>query len=171
MLLKCADRPDRLSQFLKTAQNHNFLVENPRKTGETANLPKNFYVVFYLLTAELSHGIFFSITFYPKKEDCHDEIDEKRIRKIMEVLWAADEPLCRADIIARSQDKTWKDSSVHILLNSMLKKEAIQEAGFVRRGKGYGRVFTPQSPRKLILLATCSTGKIVHSCLGCSLVS
>ncbi len=61
----------------------------------------------------------------------------------MEVLWAADEPLCRADIIARSQDKTWKDSSVHILLNSMLKKEAIQEAGFVRRGKGYGRVFTP----------------------------
>lgn len=63
--------------------------------------------------------------------------------EIMEVLWAADEPLCRADIIARSQDKTWKDSSVHILLNSMLKKEAIQEAGFVRRGKGYGRVFTP----------------------------
>ena len=59
--------------------------------------------------------------------------------EIMEVLWAADEPLCRADIIARSQDKTWKDSSVHILL----KKEAIQEAGFVRRGKGYGRVFTP----------------------------
>ena len=51
--------------------------------------------------------------------------------EIMEVLWAADEPLCRADIIARSQDKTWKDSSVHILLNSMLKKEAIQEAGFV----------------------------------------
>lgn len=91
--------------------------------------------------------------------------------EIMEVLWAADEPLCRADIIARSQDKTWKDSSVHILLNSMLKKEAIQEAGFVRRGKGYGRVFTPQPPRKLILLATCSTGKIVHSCLGCSLVS
>ena len=38
--------------------------------------------------------------------------------EIMEVLWAADEPLCRADIIARSQDKTWKDSSVHILLNS-----------------------------------------------------
>ena len=36
--------------------------------------------------------------------------------EIMEVLWAADEPLCRADIIARSQDKTWKDSSVHILL-------------------------------------------------------
>lgn len=51
--------------------------------------------------------------------------------EIMEVLWAADEPLCRADIIARSQDKTWKDSSVHILLNSMLKKEAIQEAGFL----------------------------------------
>ena len=69
--------------------------------------------------------------------------------EIMEVLWAADEPLCRADIIARSQDKTWKDSSVHILLNSMLKKEAIQEAGFVRRGKGYGRVFNRKDSAQL----------------------
>lgn len=88
--------------------------------------------------------------------------------EIMEVLWAADEPLCRADIIARSQDKTWKDSSVHILLNSMLKKEAIQEAGFVRRGKGYGRVFTLPFLRKPTLPATCSTGKTAPNCLGCS---
>ncbi len=86
--------------------------------------------------------VYFNVTFLPKKEVCHDETDKSEL-EIMEVLWAADEPLCRADIIARSQDKTWKDSSVHILLNSMLKKEAIQEAGFVRRGKGYGRVFTP----------------------------
>lgn len=28
--------------------------------------------------------------------------------EIMEVLWAADEPLCRADIIARSQTKPGK---------------------------------------------------------------
>lgn len=89
--------------------------------------------------------------------------------EIMEVLWAADEPLCRADIIARSQDKTWKDSSVHILLNSMLKKEAIQEAGFVRRGKGYGRVFTPPFRKKLTLPVTCSTGKTVPNCPGCLL--
>ena len=61
--------------------------------------------------------------------------------EIMEVLWAADEPLCRADIIARSQDKTWKDSSVHILLNSMLKKEAIQEAGFVEEASCAGTLF------------------------------
>ena len=79
--------------------------------------------------------------------------------EIMEVLWAADEPLCRADIIARSQDKTWKDSSVHILLALC----AVERAMAV--------YLPPQFPRKLILLVTCSTGKIVHSCLGCSLVS
>ncbi|MFR0734692.1 MAG: hypothetical protein ACLSHU_11375 [Oscillospiraceae bacterium] len=77
--------------------------------------------------------------------------------------------LCRADIIARSQDKTWKDSSVHILLNSMLKKEAIQEAGFVRRGKGYGRVFTPAISEEAYLPVTCSTGKTVPNCPGCLL--
>ena len=71
--------------------------------------------------------------------------------EIMEVLWAADEPLCRADIIARSQDKTWKDSSVHILLNSMLKKEAIQEAGFVRRGERIWPCIHPPPFRKKLL--------------------
>ena len=80
--------------------------------------------------------------------------------EIMEVLWAADEPLCRADIIARSQDKTWKDSSVHILLNSMLKKEAIQDMA----------VYSPPPFRKkLTLPVTCSTGKTVPNCPGCLL--
>ncbi len=89
--------------------------------------------------------------------------------EIMEVLWAADEPLCRADIIARSQDKTWKDSSVHILLNSMLKKEAIQEAGFVRRGKGYGRVFTPAiSEEAYSCRQPVQPERAAPNCLGCS---
>ena len=33
------------------------------------------------------------------------------------------------------------DSSVHILLNSMLKKGAIRQAGFVKCGKTCGRVY------------------------------
>ena len=35
--------------------------------------------------------------------------------EIMDVLWASDVPLSRADLLARSEEKTWKDSSVHIL--------------------------------------------------------
>ena len=68
--------------------------------------------------------------------------------EIMDVLWAAGEPLSRADLLTRSEGKTWKDSSVHILLNSMLKKELIREAGFVKRSKTYGRTFVPTMTRE-----------------------
>ena len=61
--------------------------------------------------------------------------------QIMDVLWGADIPLSRADLLERSEGKSWKDSSVHILLNGLLKKGAILEAGFVKRSKTYGRTF------------------------------
>lgn len=68
--------------------------------------------------------------------------------EIMDVLWAAGEPMSRADLLNQSGEKTWKDSSVHILLNSMLKKELIREAGFVKRSKTYGRTFVPTMTRE-----------------------
>lgn len=68
--------------------------------------------------------------------------------EIMDVLWGADKPLSRADLLSRSEEKTWKDSSVHILLNSLLQKGAIAEAGLVRRSKTYGRVFAPTMTRE-----------------------
>ena len=52
--------------------------------------------------------------------------------EIMDVLWAAEQPLSRSDLLEDSQEKTWKDSSVHILLNGMLQKGVIREAGFDR---------------------------------------
>jgi len=61
--------------------------------------------------------------------------------EIMELLWKEGRPLTSADIVKLSVEKTWKDSSIHILINSLLKKGAIQEAGFIRTGKGYGRTF------------------------------
>jgi len=61
--------------------------------------------------------------------------------EIMDVLWASDKPLSRADLLERSEEKTWKDSSVHILLNGLLQKQAIREAGMVKRSKTYGRTF------------------------------
>lgn len=61
--------------------------------------------------------------------------------EILEVLWNAEKPLTGKEIIKFSKNKSWKDSSLHILLNSLLKKGAIIESGFVRTGKGYGRTF------------------------------
>ena len=68
--------------------------------------------------------------------------------EIMDVLWASDVPLSRADLLDRSEEKTWKDSSVHILLNGLLRKEAIKEVGFVKRSKTYGRTFSPTLTRE-----------------------
>ena len=68
--------------------------------------------------------------------------------EIMDVLWNAGEPLSRADLLMHSEDKTWKDSSVHILINGLLAKDAIREAGFVKRSKTYGRTFAPTLTRE-----------------------
>ena len=68
--------------------------------------------------------------------------------EIMDVLWDTGEPMSRADLLDHSEGKSWKDSSVHILLNGLLAKNAIREAGFVKRSKTYGRVFAPNLTRE-----------------------
>ena len=72
----------------------------------------------------------------------------KSEKEIMDVLWASSVPLSRADLLERSEQKSWKDSSVHILLNGLLQKKAIREAGFVKRSKTYGRTFAPTLTRE-----------------------
>lgn len=68
--------------------------------------------------------------------------------EIMDVLWESGEPMSRADLLSHSNEKTWKDSSVHILLNGLLQKNAIREAGVVKRSKTYGRTFVPTMSRE-----------------------
>ena len=67
--------------------------------------------------------------------------------QIMDVLWESDAPVSRSDWLERSEEKTWKDSSVHILLNGLLAKDAIQEVRIVKRSKTYGRTFLPRTTR------------------------
>ena len=61
--------------------------------------------------------------------------------EIMDVLWREGRALSRGEILSLSEEKSWMDSSVHILLNSMLKKGAIREAGFMKCGKTCGRMY------------------------------
>ena len=68
--------------------------------------------------------------------------------EIMDVLWEDGGELSRGDFLERSSEKTWKDSSVHILLNGLLRKGAIREAGVVRRSKTFGRTFLPTMTRE-----------------------
>lgn len=63
--------------------------------------------------------------------------------EILQVMWAAGKPLSRGEVLELSWDKSWKGSSIHILLNGLLKKELIVEAGFARSGKVWGRLYAP----------------------------
>ena len=78
----------------------------------------------------------------------------KREMEIMDVFWAANIPLSRSDLLEHGEEKTWKDGSVHILLNRLLRKGMIQEAGFVRRNKTYGRTFAPTMTREEYFVST-----------------
>ena len=74
--------------------------------------------------------------------------------QIMDVLWESGRPRSRADLLGKSEEKSWKDSSVHILLNGLLQKEAICEVGFVKRSKTYGRMFSPAMTREEYFAST-----------------
>ncbi len=61
--------------------------------------------------------------------------------ELMNVIWRANRPVSRNDILALAEDRSWKESSIHILLNGLLKKGAIEEDGYVKCGKTIGRLF------------------------------
>lgn len=64
-------------------------------------------------------------------------------KQIMDTLWSYERPLTRGEILEFCTDKTWKKSSIHILLNQMLDKEAIRIAGFGEYNKQVGRTYEP----------------------------
>lgn len=63
--------------------------------------------------------------------------------EIMQALWASQEPMSSAALTEAIPDRKWKERSVFVLLDGLLKKELIYEAGFVRRGKTIARTFAP----------------------------
>lgn len=68
--------------------------------------------------------------------------------QILEVLWDEGEALTSSEIVEVSEDRTWKSSSVHLLLNSLLKKNLVQVAGFKKTTKNYARTFEPSMSRE-----------------------
>lgn len=62
--------------------------------------------------------------------------------EIMSLMWSQHKPLSRSEIIELSPERSWKASSIHILLNQLLEKEAIVVDGFVKTGKNYGRTYS-----------------------------
>ena len=67
----------------------------------------------------------------------------KSENEIMNLMWKEGRPLSRSEIIELIPERSWKPASIHILLNSMLDKNAIEVAGFVQSTKNYARTFMP----------------------------
>lgn len=67
----------------------------------------------------------------------------KKEKELMDIFWNADAPLARAEILERAEEQkcSWKPNSVHILLNSLLDKKAVQVAGFYLNSRKLGRTF------------------------------
>lgn len=83
--------------------------------------------------------------------------------EIMETLWQADRPLARYEILELSEDPSWSPSTIHILLNSLLKKGAIREAGFIKRTKTYGRLYAADITRESYYSETLFRGRGLKS--------
>lgn len=64
-------------------------------------------------------------------------------KEIMQLLWNIERPLSGAEIVSLSENKTWKESYIHLLINSLLKKDMIKMEGFIKTTKNYARTFVP----------------------------
>lgn len=83
----------------------------------------------------------------------------KSEEQIAELLWSCEEPLTSSEIIRNSVDKTWKDSYVHLLINSLIEKGIIEVAGFKKATKNYARTFKPTMSREEYLLLKLTKSK------------
>jgi len=61
--------------------------------------------------------------------------------EVLSLLWAQEKGLTAVEINELSPDKSWKDVSIHLIINSMLDKGAIKVNGMVRSGRTYSRLF------------------------------
>lgn len=71
------------------------------------------------------------------------EVMTKSEKQLMNLLWTSGRPLSCAEIVALSADKTWKDSYVHALIKSLLKKGIVKVDTFELVSRSYARKFSP----------------------------
>ena len=68
----------------------------------------------------------------------------KSEKQVMDLLWSVDKPLSCTEIVELSGDKTWKDSYVHSLIKSLMKKDIVKIEAFELISRSYARKFAPK---------------------------
>ena len=76
----------------------------------------------------------------------------KSEKQIMDLLWSVDKPLSCTEIVDLSGDKTWKDSYVHSLIKSLMKKDLVEIAAFELISRSYARKFKPKLSKEQFCL-------------------
>lgn len=66
----------------------------------------------------------------------------KSEKQIMDLLWSVNRPLSCSEIVELSGEKTWKDSYVHSLIKSLLKKDVVKIDSFELIARSYARKFS-----------------------------
>ncbi len=84
----------------------------------------------------------------------------KSEKQVMELLWNSQEPLSCVEIVELSKDKTWKDSYIHIMIRSLLKKDLIKVGGVELVAKNYARKFAPNLTKEEYAVKTLVNDKI-----------
>lgn len=68
-------------------------------------------------------------------------------KQVLDLLWDSEESLTSTEIVKLCAHRTWKPSYIHIMINSLLKKEMIKVDGFRKTTKNYARTFAPTMSR------------------------
>lgn len=61
--------------------------------------------------------------------------------EVLALLWSENRGLTAVEINELVKDKSWKDTSIHLILTNMLEKDAVVVDGMVRSGRTYSRLF------------------------------
>ena len=68
-------------------------------------------------------------------------------------MWTRPDGLTATEINELAKSKSWKDASIHLILNDMLEKGAVKVDGMVLTGRTYSRVFKAMlSPEEYSLM-------------------
>lgn len=62
-------------------------------------------------------------------------------KEILETLLKAQRPLTKREIVEQSPNRSWKETSLHGLLNSLMEKEIVAVDDVVQIGTHFGRTY------------------------------
>lgn len=63
--------------------------------------------------------------------------------QMLETMWKQGRPLTRSEIINLTENRRWKESSIHVFLNRLLDKESIRVCDIVKTSTNFGRTYEP----------------------------